>query len=117
MSESRIERRQAPRAVADIPIQLTPREDAQPATLKDISISGIRCQFAEAISEMTLLQINLALPGQKQPACIQGAVVRCEKLRDQSPPTYELGIFFTDMSEEARSHIKDFVAAELQPQA
>ena len=116
-SANDIERRRAPRAQVKIPIQLTPRAESQAAILTNISESGICCEFTEAINEMTLLKIDLQLPGQPATATVQGAVVRCDKLRDQTPPTYEMGIFFTEMASETRLAIREFVQGQLQTQA
>ena len=62
---------------------------------------------------MTLVSIDLALPGAEQPAQVQGAVVRCDKVRGITPPTYELGIFFTGMTNECRATLNEFVEAQL----
>ena len=114
MTQVNTERRRAPRATVDIPLHLSPRENAEPAKLINISASGICCQFSEAISEMTLVGIGLELPGIDGIAEVQGAVVRCDKVRGINPPTYELGIFFTAMSNETRAAIQDFVDAQLK---
>jgi hypothetical protein len=117
MSEAGIERRRAPRTETDIPIRLTPRDEAQPARLVNISTSGICCTFGEAIGEMTMVGITLELPGQPSAAEVKGAVVRCAKRRDMNPPTYELGIFFTEVSPESRKVIEGFVLGELSDHA
>ena len=113
MSETGIERRRAPRAEVDIPIRLTPRDTAQPAQLVNISTSGICCTFGEAVNEMTLVGLSLELPSQDTAVQVKGAVVRCEKLRDRNPPTYKIGVFFTEMSPETRRAIEAFVESRL----
>lgn len=113
MSEFGIERRRTPRAEVDIPIRLTPRDTAQPAQLVNISTSGICCTFGEAVNEMTLVGLTLELPSQDTAIPVKGAVVRCKKLRDRNPPTYEIGIFFTEMSPETRRAIEAFVESRL----
>ncbi len=110
---SNIERRRAPRASVSIPIQLSPRGDAEPATLTKLSTSGLACQFGSAMTEMTLVGIDLDLPGIAESAHVQGVVVRCDKVRGLNPPTYEVGIFFTDMSNECRATLGEFVEAQL----
>ena len=112
-----LERRRAPRATVSMPIQLSPRGDAQPATLKNLSTSGLACHFGEAISEMTVMAIALELPGASQPVEMAGAVVRCDKMRGVNPPTYEIGIFFTDMTNEARARVHNFVEAQVSAPA
>ena len=87
MSETGIERRKAPRTEVDVPIHLSPRGDAVPARLVNISTSGICCTFGEAIGEMTMVGITLELPGQPAAAEVKGAVVRCAKRREMTPPS------------------------------
>ena len=108
-----LERRRAPRATVSIPLHLSPRGDAEPATLVNISASGLCCRFADPIAEMTLVGMGIELPGQERACEVQGAVVRCDKIRGVNPPTYEIGIFFTEMSDETRKAIQEFVSAEL----
>ena len=116
MSDAGIERRKAPRTEADIPIRLSPRDSAQPARLVNISTSGICCTFGEAINEMTMVGISLELPGLDHAADVRGAVVRCDKRRGVNPATYELGIFFTDMTPDHRKAIEGFVENQLAAQ-
>jgi len=92
---------------------LSPRGDAEAATLVNISESGLCCRFSDAIVEMTLVGMGIDLPGQESVCDVQGAVVRCDKIRGINPPTYEIGIFFTDMSDATRKAIQDFVTSEL----
>ena len=110
---SNIERRNAPRISVNIPVQLSSRGDAEPATLTNLSTSGLACRFEAAISEMTLVGIDLDLPGVTQTAHVQGVVVRCDKLRGVHPPTYEIGIFFTAMTDATRASLAGFVEAQL----
>ena len=113
MPKVNVERRRAPRAPVSIPLQLSPHGAAQPAELVNLSTSGLCCRFSEAMTEMTLVAIDLQLPGARDSATVQGAVVRCDKLRGVSPPTYELGIFFTDMSDATRKALHTFVEQQL----
>ena len=115
MSDTGIERRIAPRTEADIPIRLT--DDAHPARLVNISTSGICCTYGEAINEMTIVGITLELPGAPNGTKIKGAVVRCAKCRDMKPPTYELGIFFTELSPDNRRAIEGFVQSQVSENA
>ena len=117
MGELGIERRKAPRADVDIPIRLSPRDAARPARLVNISSSGICCTFGEAISEMTMVGITLELPGAATGTEVKGAVVRCAKCRDVTPPTYELGIVFIELSPDSRHAIEGFVDSRLSENA
>ena len=101
------ERRRAPRAKASFPILMSDQKGPCEATLKDLSTSGLCCTYPQELSEMSLLQIDLDLPGGKARHRIQGAVVRCEKV----PPSYEVAVFFTEVSPEARAALEAYVAA------
>ncbi len=108
------ERRGAPRAAAQLPLRLSPDAEAQPATLKDLSTSGLCCRYGEPVTEMTLMGIQLELPGQEQAHALRGVVVRCEKLRGVNPPTYEIAIYFTEVPAATRQAIGAFVEAQLE---
>lgn len=103
------ERRRAPRARADFPIRLRQRAEARPGSVVDISENGLCCTFPEAIREMTLVNIDLQLPEDSRTHAVQGAVVRCEKRKNVSPPTYEVAVYFTDLEPDARQLLRDYV--------
>ena len=113
MQNSGIERRRAPRASASFPISLSTKADAAPATLRDISQNGLRCTHAEALREMTMVRIDMKLPGDKDVHQIDGVVVRCAKLRGETPPTYEIAVYFATMSPEARVAVESFVGKSI----
>lgn len=117
MAKADMERRRAPRATVSIPLHLSPHGDAEAATLVNLSASGLCCQFSEAMAEMTLVGIGIDLPGQDSVAEIRGAVVRCDKVPDLNPATYEIGIFFTDMADSTRKALHEFVETQLNAQA
>lgn len=104
------ERRRAPRARGNFPIHMTDRAEGRPGNVVDISENGLCCTYPEAIQEMTLVNIDLQLPTGKDSHTIQGAVVRCEKRRDASPATYEVAVYFTELPDEARVELRDYVA-------
>jgi hypothetical protein len=110
MERPAIERRRAPRAQAEFAIHLAERGEKRPAALQDLSTGGLRCHHGEAIREMTLVEIGLTLPEQTEVHTVRGAVVRCAKLRGQNPPTYEIAIFFTEVSPACRAAIARYVA-------
>ena len=113
MSDARPERRGAPRATANLPLQLSPESGAQPASLKDISQSGLCCEFPEPLTEMALMGIDLELPGD-DPHRVEGIVVRCDKQRGVNPPTYEVAIYFTELKPETRRAIQKYVLSRLE---
>lgn len=108
MSGTTTERRGAPRARIAIPIHVSDPSGPQRATLIDISTTGLSCSYPEAVNEMTLMRIGLDL-GDGRSSQIEGAVVRCEKQRGVSPPSYLVAIYFTRVSSEARSAIGTLV--------
>lgn len=103
------ERRRAPRARADFPIHMTQRAKARPGSVVDISENGLCCTFPEAIREMTQVNIDLQLPDDSETHAIEGAVVRCEKRKNVSPPTYEVAVYFTGLEQDARQKLRDYV--------
>jgi len=104
------ERRRAPRAIAAFPIRLQPKEGSSPATLKDLSTIGLCCTTPQRLSELTLLGIDLQLPGQQAMHSIKGAVVRCEPARD-APGQFEVAVFFTEIAPAAKAALASYVAA------
>lgn len=109
MSHSPKERRKAPRALADFPIQLNPAQGATPARLKDLSAIGLCCTTAQKVPEMAVVGIDLQLPGESKRHSLQGAVVRCEAARAQKG-SYELAVYFTQIDEKAKAAVAAFVA-------
>ena len=112
MTNSPAERRNAPRADADFPVQLSADAGAQPAVLQNISQTGLCCHFPDPLTEMTLMAIDLNLP--EGAAKVKGVVVRCDKLRGMDPPTYEAAIYFTEMEPATRRAIDAYVSAKLE---
>lgn len=113
MSDARAERRGAPRTAADLPLTLSPHAGASPARLQNISQSGLCCEFAEPLAEMTVMGIDLELPGSESHRA-RGIVVRCDKQRGVSPPTYEVAIYFTELEPRTRRAIARYVAGRLE---
>ena len=114
MTRPGIERRRAARAKAEFSIRLAERDGMREAKLKDLSTNGLCCLYGEALREMTLVRIAIEIPGDARSHDVQGAVVRCLKLRDVAPPTYEIAIFFTPLSPECRAALGRFVTAQVE---
>src|SRR5262245_22489335 len=113
MQDHGIERRRAPRVQASFPLQLSTRAEAAPATLKDISTNGLCCAFGEAVPEMTMVRLDLQFPGERETHRIDGIVVRCDKRRRESPPSYDIAIYFAELGEAARASVEAYVAKTL----
>jgi hypothetical protein len=117
MGATHQEKRRAPRARASFPIQFTPAKPAQgpahgqPAAMRDISTIGLCCSLPGAVAEMTLVRVDLALPGARATHPVQGVVVRCERDR-AAAGAYEVGVYFTEMAPEARAAIAAYVASQ-----
>lgn len=109
MSNPARERRRAPRAVADFPIQLTPGQGAQPARLKDLSSIGLCCTSPSEVGEFTKLGIDLQLPGQSRRHTIHGAVVRCDPSHTEKG-NFEIAVYFTDIEPATKAAIETYVA-------
>ncbi len=113
MTRPGIERRRAARAKAEFSIRLAERDTMREAKLKDLSTNGLCCHYGEPLREMTLVRIAVQFPGQPETHQVQGAVVRCVKLRDVSPPTYEIAVFFTELPQACRVALAEFVTASV----
>jgi c-di-GMP-binding flagellar brake protein YcgR len=103
------ERRRAPRVRANFPIELACETGKLSGVLRDISTVGLCCQIPTALREMTLVRMRLDLPGAASTADIEGVVVRAEKLRNKTPATYDVALFFSNVSPGARAAIEGFV--------
>lgn len=115
MTTSGRERRRAPRALADFPIQLSPGKTAAgqstaPARLKDLSAIGLCCTTSTELVEFTKLGIDLQLPGQSRRHTLQGAVVRSEPSRTQKG-MFEVAVYFTQIEPATKVAIGAFVEA------
>lgn len=102
---------------ASFPIQLHSESGTFQGVLRDLSTSGLCCQLPTALREMTLVRMRLELPGVKEPADIEGVVVRTVKLRDKTPPTYDVALFFSQLLPAARNTLEAFVRTNLVAQA
>ena len=111
------ERRQHPRSEAPWPVQLLLASGPCEARLRDISRGGVCFFLDQPIAPMTLLALELELPGPRGKRQIrgQGAVVRCERI---SPAVehYEVAVFLHDLSESDRDAIDEHVRSA-PPQA
>ena len=107
------ERRRAPRARAEFPLQIDTPSGAMPGKLRDVSENGLCCDFPEPLREMTQVAIDLRLPGRSKADKVVGAVVRCDKLRGVTPPTYEVAVFFTELANETRAALRNHVAENM----
>src|SRR5712671_982301 len=101
------DRRRARRALADFAISLSPEATARPARLKDISEIGLACTFSEAIAELTLVAVDLQLPGHKDSQRVQGAVVRCEPFGKKGE--CDVAVYFTAVPATTEAALRNYV--------
>ena len=105
------ERRQHPRANAEMPITIGAKDRRFEARVRDISKSGICFSSPIHFPAMTVLRMDLQLPGKPaKNVRADGAVVRCVK-----SPTgdYSVAVFFTGITESEQSALADFVGTNL----
>ena len=111
------ERRKSPRAPAELDLKFDVAGQAGVARLRDISASGVRCTTDRSIPLMTQvgLVIVLPTPSRRREIVCRGAVVRSGPLGASGPggriSAYETAIFFTDIRDEDRIEVGEFVSA------
>ena len=107
------ERRRAIRAIGTFPIRLSPRPTDAPAALRDISEIGLACTSLEEFPEMSQVALNFSLPGATEVHHVQGAVVRCERIKPDAPSRggakWDLAVYFTEITPVTRAAIRNYV--------
>ena len=79
----------------------------------DLSLGGLHCSSSQDYPEMTRLAVRLMLPnGSRVEALdVEAVVVRRMELASASGAArFELGLFFTGLSDEARARLARFLA-------
>lgn len=105
------ERRTHPRAKAEFDITIG-TDSRSSVRVRDISKSGVAFVSAIPIPEMTLVRLELVLPGAKGNLIkADGAVVRSEK---RSGGDYDIGVFFMAITDTAREEIAGFVTSRIK---
>jgi len=112
------ERRRTPRSPVELPVTLAigdaSDEVTAPASVRDVSLSGVRCVTARPVGVMTQVGLTLVLPGAGPGTSIacRGAVVRSDRVTastDGDDEQYETAIFFTSMAESDRVALQEFL--------
>lgn len=101
------ERRRAPRVSADLPLEISARDARARAQLRDLSTIGLSCLFPEPIPEMTAVKLGLEFEDGTHE--FVGAVVRSERSDD----AWEIAVYFTEVSEDARHSLERFITDRL----
>ncbi len=108
------ERRRHPRVALDWPVTINLPDGSHEARLRDLSRAGVCFFLDRRIPEMTVLQMDLALPevaGIDDPRVKgSGVVVRCQPL---SPHVdhYEVAVFLNDLTDSARERLEAYIDA------
>jgi len=79
----------------------------------DLSLGGLHCSSSRDYPEMTRLAVRLMLPNGSRVDVldVDAVVVRRMELPSVSgAPRFELGLFFTGLSDDARSRLARFLA-------
>ncbi|MEM7311326.1 MAG: PilZ domain-containing protein [Planctomycetota bacterium] len=102
------ERRHHPRASVDWPIAIALEGGVHQARLRDVSRSGVSFYIEHRVPEMTLLRLELEVPGGDKRVRGTGVVVRCRQL---SPAVehYEVAVFLNEMDDEEREVLASLV--------
>lgn len=113
------ERRKSRRVAARIAMRVRQAADAAKKSLKaqsiNLSSGGIYCRIPAFLPPLTRVTLSFDLPGlpdgpAKSVKC-SGVVVRCERVRDDKG--YEAACCFTDLTEEDKEFIEDFVTRQM----
>ena len=79
----------------------------------DLSLGGLHCSSSQDYPEMTRLAVRLLLPdgNRAETVDVEAVVVRRMELASSSGAArFELGLFFTGLSDDARARLARFLA-------
>ena len=79
----------------------------------DLSLGGLQCSSSQDYPEMTRVAVRLMLPngGRVDTLDVEAVVVRRMELASSSgAKRFELGLFFTGLSDETRARLARFLA-------
>jgi len=79
----------------------------------DLSLGGLHCSSSQDYPEMTRVAVRLMLPngGRVDTLDVEAVVVRRMELASSSgAKRFELGLFFTGLSDDARARLARFLA-------
>lgn len=112
------ERRKAPRISAKLAMQVTEGDESVLTTESiNLSSSGIQFLSRAFLSPLTKVSLTILLAPfgrrlrrERMLKC-EGIIVRCEEaVRARREPRYELACYFTDMPDEDRDLLEQYVA-------
>ena len=110
------ERRKHPRVSEAVPCQVSVGSEVFSTVTKNLSCGGALCVVSGPVAPMTKLRIEFELPGvhgagssTRQTVHCEGVVVRQDQLPLSENPAYLTAIFFSDIRQEDRRRIGEFV--------
>ncbi|MDP8211866.1 MAG: PilZ domain-containing protein [Candidatus Zapsychrus exili] len=109
------ERRRDPRLDDNIPIKLSQEDGDVVTETGNISRSGAYCRVNKYIEPMTKLKVSLIVPIRKsgkevtKKISCNGVVVRTESRAEKD--SYNIAIFFNDISQRDSENISDYVSS------
>ena len=118
MTEPDKERRKQLRAKGAEGLTVGVESQAPGVPVRDISLSGISFTLDAPVEFMTRLMMTLVFPSGRAserqasaPAGVQceGAVVRCDPVRDGREDRYDVAVFFTHLKDSAKEAIEEYV--------
>ncbi len=115
MTPTTVERRSHARFSHYIDIEGPPDGQGTVARMvaSDLSMGGLHCSSSHDYPEMTRLDVRLQLPdgSRTETLDVQAVVVRRTELGSSSGAArFELGLFFTGMSDETKERLAHFLA-------
>lgn len=112
------ERRQHPRLFKNIPLKIKDADGDIVSETGNISASGAYCRVSKYMEPMTKLQIHFLIPVKKQEKSdsrqinCEGVVVRVEPITGEDE-SYNVAVFFNDISKRDSEFLKDYVNSSL----
>lgn len=110
------ERRKHPRVNEAVPCQVSIGVESFATVTKNLSCGGALCVVSGTAAPMTKLNITLELPavhgaGGSPRQCVrcEGVVIRQDKLPLSENPEYLTAIYFSEIRQEDRRRIGEFV--------
>ena len=119
MTKPTRERRKSPRIAAKLAMQVSGGDEASVLTTESINLSSTGIQFLSRafLSPLTKVSLTILLPPfgrrlrRERILKCDGIIVRCEEAeRVRQRPRYELACYFTEMTEDERELLDQYVA-------
>lgn len=119
MTKPNRERRKSPRISAKLAMQVSGGDESSVLTTESINLSssGIQFQSRAFLSPLTRVSLTILLPPfgrrlrRERIVKCDGVIVRCEEAEQaKRRPRYELACYFTDVADDERELLEQYVA-------